>query len=127
MKKALLRFLIYSRCILLFPRGWQLKFTLFCIFLLALTYFLIPFFFLFFCFFLTVWTFLFSYFLPPHPPLSKSFSYLLPSLENGATICYPSPNFIIFLAFLWLSFLHIRKFSYCTFLSIFILTYFFLF
>ena len=65
----------------------------FCIFFLALTYFRIPFFFSLFVSFLTIQTFLFSYFLPSHPPLSKPFSYLLPSLENGATICYPSPTF----------------------------------
>ena len=68
---------------------------------LSLSAYLFPYSFLFlsFCFFLAIWTFLFSYFLPPYPSLSKPFSYLLPSLENGFFFLILSPAFFSCLIF----------------------------
>ena len=96
-----------------------------------------------FSLFLPFWTFLFSYFLPHPPSISTPFSYLLPSLENGVTsnidillaplsyrpqisICHPFPPFMFIPIPIFLSFLLVRKFSYCFLFPLF-LTYFFLF
>ena len=123
-------------------RGRQLKFATFNFFLRALTYLLIWLSFSLFSLFLAFWTFLFSYFLPHPLSISTPFSYLLPSLENGVTsnidillaplsyrpqisICHPFPPFIFIPIPIFLSFLLVRKFSYCFLFHLF-LTYFFL-
>ena len=129
--------------IVLFSRGRQLKFSTFTFFLRALTYLLIRLSFSLFSLFLANWTFLFSYFLPLPPSLSTPFSYLLPSVVHGdikyryttcrssrnmpqKSICHPLPKFSFPFLPASLSFLRIRKFSYCLSFSLF-LTYFFLF
>ena len=107
------------------------------------TYLLIRLSFSLFSLFLANWTFLFSYFLPLPPSLSTPFSYLLPSVVHGdikyryttcrssrnmpqKSICHPLPKFSFPFLPASLSFLRIRKFSYCLSFSFF-LTYFFLF
>ena len=92
-----------------------------------------------FSFFLAFWTFLFS---PPPSSISTTFSYLLPFLEISVTsnidllpsplsyrpqisICHPSSPFIFIPTPIFLSFLLVRKFSYCFLFPLF-LTYFFL-
>ena len=73
----------------------------------GITYFLISFFFTFYYFY-------FSPSIPLFPNLFRTFYHLWKTARR----CYPSPNFISSLAPLWLSLLHVRKFSFCSFFLI---------